>query len=91
MLDVIFTLFEDDMLPKWDQESQVKDDIRGVLYRSLYNKEYKYGYSSRQGRTSEWVGGDSIYDTPSDGAIKPYFPPSSQEELFSILDGPMGE
>lgn len=90
MLDVIFALFEDDMLPKWDQEAQVKDDIRSAIYRSLYAKEYKYGYSSKQGRSAGWVGED-LYQEPPDGSIKPYFPPSTEEELFSILDGPMGQ
>jgi hypothetical protein len=55
----------------------------------MYGKPYKYGQSSAQGRTAEF--GPSIYDAPEDGSIKPYIPPTDEQELFNILGAPMGE
>lgn len=94
MLDVIHVLFEDDTLPRWEQDVEVKSRVRESLYRTMYGTEYKYGYESDQGRSSSWELGDasaSAYDAPLDGSIKPYFPPSSQEEMFNVLGAPMGE
>lgn len=96
MLDVIHVLFEEDTLPRWESDMEIKDNMRDTLYRELYGTEYKYGYSTNRGRSASWDGTGpppaepSIYDA-ADGEIKPYFPPSTEDELFNILGVPLGE
>lgn len=94
MLDVIHALFEEDTLPRWDQDAEVKTKVRRSIYQSMYGEEYKYGYTSDQGRYSEWdsdTGSSGVYQSPNDGSIKPYIPPSDESELYDILGPPMGE
>lgn len=98
MLDVVHVFFEEDILPRWEQDTEVKDKMRETIYRDLYKTEYQYGHSSSQGRNAQWdfdgpppAADPSMYDAPTDGSIKPYFPASTEEELFDILGTPMGE
>lgn len=98
MLDLLHYYFEDDMLPRWEQDSDIKSKVRSIVYREMYKREYKYGITDEIDRHSEWgtdVNGggppSGIYSAPMDGSIKPYIPPTSQEELFSILEPPMGQ
>ncbi|TXH11860.1 MAG: hypothetical protein E6R04_00045 [Spirochaetes bacterium] len=93
MLDVIHVFFEEDMMPTWEQSTEAKSALRKAMYTEMYGVEYKYGYTSEQGRSSDWNGsvGPNLYDAPPDGSIKPYIPPSSPEELSAILGTPMGE
>ena len=90
MLDVIHVFFEEDILPRWEQDIQVKDEARISIYRDMYGVNYKYGFTSAQGRSAEWDT-DSIYATPPEGEIKPYIPPSTPQELANILGAPLGE
>ena len=99
MLDVLHVMFEDDMTPRWEQDADIKSKIRSTLYQSMYKKKYKYALNS-SARSAEWDTGsdyddgyesDPLYAAPVDGAVKPYFPPSSPEELESILGMPVGE
>lgn len=93
MLDVIHVLFEKDTLPTWEQDTEIKNKVRQSIYQQMYGENYKYGYSSEQGRSAEWDGDYSsdMYGPPTDGGIKPYIPPTDPEELFDILGTPMGE
>lgn len=97
MLDVLHVMFEDDMVPRWEQDSDIKSRVRTSLYSNMYNKKYKYALDSAP-RSNEWDSeemddayrGDPIYAPAPEGVVKPYFPPSSPEELESILGTPMG-
>lgn len=100
MLDVIHVLFEDDVLPTWEHDQDIKGKVRKSIYRQMYKRDYKYGSASAEGRTSEWEFGDTptydpefdgIYGPPTDGSIKPYIPPTDEDELFDIIGSPMGE
>lgn len=87
MLDVIHVIFEDDILPRWEQDITVKDEARKTIYGQMYGRPYKYGQASAQGREAEF--GSSMYDAPPDGSIKPYIPPTDPQELVNILGAPM--
>lgn len=89
MLDVLHVLFEDDIIPRWEGDTQIKDEARRAIYRQMYGEEYRYGSGSAQGREAEF--GTSIYDTPPEGEIKPYIPPTDPQELVNILGAPLGE
>lgn len=91
MLDVIHYFFEDDMIPRWEQDTDVKSKVRSVLYREMYDREYKYAVETSDRHADFDVDGTSLYDPSLDGSIKPYFPPSSPEELMSILEPPVGQ
>jgi hypothetical protein len=92
MLDVIHVFFEEDMLPTWEHGPEVKSKMRTSLYRSMYGTEYKYGFSSSQGRNAEWDYSDpSDTGNPDTKVVKPYIPPSTEEELRDILGPAMGE
>ena len=92
MLDIIHYFFEDDLTPRWEQDSEVKSRVRAVLYREMYKREYKYGMSTEADRHADWeVPTSEMYGPPTDGSIKPYIPPTPPEELQNILDGPMGQ
>jgi hypothetical protein len=96
MCDVLHYYFESDTAPTWEHGTEVKDNMRTTLYRDLYGKEYKYAVSSSVPRSASWDGAgpppaeSSIYDA-AEGEIKPYFPASTEEELFDILGAPLGE
>lgn len=94
MLDVIHVLFERDTLPTWEQDIDIKNQVRQSIYQQMYGENYKYGHSSSQGRSSEWDtadGSPDMYGAPAEGVIKPYIPPTDPDELFDILGTPMGE
>lgn len=92
MLDLIHYYFEDDMIPRWEQDSESKSKVRSVLYRSMYDREYKYASEPSDGRHADF---DSDYppeyDGPMELPVKPYFPPTDENDLQSILGAPMGE
>lgn len=93
MLDVIHVFFEEDMLPSWEQGAQVKSAVRKSIYSSMYGTEYKYVLETERTNsfTADGVGSPTLYDEVPEGVVKPYFPPSSEDELSSILGAPMGE
>lgn len=42
MLDVIHFLFEDDMAAASGEQSEARSQVRTILYREFYEKEYRY-------------------------------------------------
>ena len=94
MLDVIHVLFEDDMLPTWEKGSEIKDEVRKHIYRTMYNAEYKYAMTTQTNSStlpSSGLIGSDLYSENVSGPPKPYFPASSEGELEGILGMPMGE
>lgn len=92
MLDVIHVLFEEDLMPTWEQGFEVKNKVRESIYSSMYKTRYKYGDGTGTGGDPEWeLGG--IPEPVVDGKAppKPYFPPSTPEELSAIIGAPLGE
>lgn len=99
MLDVLHVFFEEDMIPKWDQEAQTKSKIRVALYDSMYKKKYKYALDP-QPRHADFDYDDDdvetyepsdLYAPAPDGVVKPYFPATDPEEFNDILGMPLGE
>lgn len=98
MLDVLHYFFEDDMLPRWDQDADTKSKVRVALYDSMYSKKYKYAINTEQRHADFEFGDDDVetyepndlYAPAPDGVVKPYFPPTDPDELSSILGAPMG-
>lgn len=90
MVDFIHFLFEEDSMSISTQEQgEARDKMRSTLYKTLYNREYKYAVSKSQaaGRipddiVSEELTADDI-PTPVDpvfrskGQLKPYIPPTN--------------
>lgn len=92
MLDVIHVLFEEDLMPTWEHGAEVKSKVRESIYSTMYELKYKYGYSSDAGGDPEWeLGGTPEPINAPEGTVKPYIPPSTEEELSAILGAPMGE
>jgi hypothetical protein len=99
MLDVLHVFFEEDMIPRWEQDAQTKSKVRVALYDSMYKKKYKYALDTETRHAdfdydnddNEMYEPNDIYATAPDGVVKPYFPASSPEELNSILGMPLGE
>lgn len=86
MLDVLHYLFETDMIPSWENSAEIKDKVRSTISQSLYGKPYKYGMS---GSNSTPMRGQE-YDMPMSNEVKPYFPPSTEDELQAVLGPPVG-
>ena len=92
MLDVIHALFEEDITPTWEHGAEVKSKVRESIYSSMYKRQYMYGDQTTSNIDPEWeLGGTPTpYDAP-EGTVKPYIPPSSNEELMDILGPALGE
>lgn len=94
MLDVIHVLYEDDITPRWEQETEVKDKMREQLYQLLYNREYRYGRPNGTGGfgSGETPDMPTESDLPPDvQPVKEYFPPTDPDDFASVLkEGPMG-
>lgn len=83
MLDTLHYLFEEDTTFTSSEQYESRDSVRKLVYRTFYQKEYKY--SSNSSRSSEFNPNDYGFDTldapvnaPSDVTkeVKPYFPPT---------------
>ena len=94
-LDIVHYLFEDDFAPKWEQDAEVKSKFREVVYETMYKSKYKYSVSGDKKRTQRFGSFDADgmpeFDLPSGTTeVKPYIPPTPEEDLHSILGGPLG-
>ena len=97
MLDVIHYYMESDFMVSSAEEAEARDKARSIIYKSLYNKEYKYlakskGFSQTNASGSQETFGD--FD-PEKGPTKSYFPPTdfnpdSEKPFGDILDTPLG-
>lgn len=94
MLDVVHVLYEEDIIPKFEQEIEIKDKVRAQLYKLLYEQEYTYGKPSGSGGfgSGETPRMPTLSDLPPEQQeIKDYFPPTDPEDFASVLkEGPMG-
>lgn len=63
MLDVIHFLFEDDMAAASGEQAEARSQVRTILYREFYEKEYKY-----KGDSSSKSGHRSSGPTYADGS-----------------------
>lgn len=94
MLDVIHVFYEEDITPRWEQETEVKDKMREQLYQLLYNRKYRYGQPSGTGGFGSGETPDMPTETdlpPEAFPTKEYFPPTDPEDFAAVLkEPPMG-
>ena len=86
-------MFEDDVIPRWEQDAEAKSKIRTSIYEEMYGKPYKYTVSSSDTQRSASGTMNMLDDLPepAERELKPYVPPTDLGELPDILDAPMGE
>jgi hypothetical protein len=91
MVDVIHVFYEEDLIPKFEQHAEIKSQVRTILYRELYDKEYEYRIKTPGQRFS--VENDpAAFDLPPDTEkTKPFIPATNPEDLPGILEAPLGE
>ena len=101
MLDVVHFLFEEDSRYESSEQAEAIGKLRDVIYGSMYNTTYRYGYS---GKASSSTGRkyiddsnalDPLDDLPRPMVTKPYVPPTnfnpnSSMPFGDVLDAPLG-
>lgn len=104
MLDVLHYLFEEDNSYFSEEHMRSKEELRRVVYESLYGVEYKYKLAKDPTKSRNYVEDDlDNFDdeddlTPFDplkAPTKAYLPPTpfnpdSAKPFGTILDPPMG-
>jgi len=95
MLDVIHTLYEDEALPRVEDEAKNRSNMRTAMWRHLYNKDYPFPYTESASQGGMSAGGlppdESLLPAETTGPkpVKPYIPPTDPEKLPQILDAPL--
>lgn len=101
MLDVIHYIFEEDMRVSSQEEMDAKTEVRKVIYREFYEKDYEYGTStSKRTYTASGQPVDNSFDdiVPFDPTVKSqrkgYIPPTkldddSSKPFGDVLDSPL--
>jgi hypothetical protein len=105
MLDVLHFMMETDNHQE-KEKAVAQTEARNVLYRELYNRTYKYGYS--EGKSPQdfdalddpangWGDLDDLtpFDPTERRQVKPFVPPTefdpdSADPFGGLLDGPAG-
>jgi hypothetical protein len=96
MLDVLHYYMESDFNVSSAEQAEARDKARSIIYKSLYDKEYKFNSSGRrdyQATASSY--NESFPDTdPLEGPTKSYVPPTdfnsnSEKPFGEILDSPL--
>jgi hypothetical protein len=91
MCDVIHVYFEEDVIPRFENEIEAKDAVRAQLYQLLYEQEYRYGRKTGNATSPGTPPMPTVTDLPPEAQpIKPFFPATDPEEFASVLDAPMG-
>lgn len=94
MLDVLHYFYEDDLAPRWEQDANVKSEMREVIYETMYGKKYKYSIGGHRKASF-----DSNHPAPPPDAmpitdpskmpVKPFIPATNPEDLEAILGPPL--
>lgn len=95
MLDVLHYYMEEDFKVPSSEVADARDKARAIIYKSLYNQEYKFGTTSKT-QTSPTAMGfeeDIVPVDPTTGPTKSYFPPTDFNEqavkpFGDVLDAP---
>ena len=97
MLDVLHYYMESDFDVSSAEQAEARDKARSIIYKSLYDKEYKFNSSGkRSSQVTASSYNDSFPDTdPLEGQTKSYVPPTdfnenSKNPFGEILDSPLG-
>jgi hypothetical protein len=91
MLDVIHYIFEEDMAAASGEQAEARSNVRTILYRSFYEREYQYKSNSNSGSVGSYNSGPTYADgspiEPMEDLVpfdpleqakptKPYVPPT---------------
>jgi len=97
MLDVLHYYMETDFRVSSAEQAEARDKARSIIYKSLYNKEYRFGKSNKGYSQPTASGFESSFDDgdPLKGPTKSYVPPTdfnadSGKPFGDILDAPLG-
>jgi hypothetical protein len=97
MLDVLHYYMETDFRVSSAEQAEARDKARSIIYKSLYNKEYRFGKSDKGYSYPTASGSESNFDDgdPLKGPTKSYVPPTDFNEnsgkpFGDILDAPLG-
>ena len=91
MLDVIHVFYEENMVPRYENEIEIRDAVRTQVYQLLYEQEYNYAVKSRSTNLTEPPPMPTESDLPPEAMpTKPFIPATNPDDFASILDGPMG-
>jgi hypothetical protein len=100
MLDVIHYIFEDDAKVSSPEEHKTQQSIRKILYKEIYNKEYRYGTNSNENNPYAAYDGYSDdgefnnFTPPTSNEVKPYIPPTNfnpeSDNPFGLREVPLG-
>lgn len=85
MLDVLHYMYEEDMTPTWEHESEFKDSIRSTIYRELYDTQYSLANNDVMHANADL----SDYGGEPTGTVKPYISPTNPEDYQKLLEPPM--
>jgi hypothetical protein len=97
MLDVLHYYMETDFRVSSAEQAEARDKARSIIYKSLYNKEYRLGVSDKGHSYPTASGYESNFDDedPLKGPTKSYVPPTdfnpdSEKPFGDVLDAPFG-
>jgi len=79
MLDILHYLFEEDLNVTSSEQIEAKSKVRDRVYRSIYNRDYKYSLSkSKTPNYSDFDSLDGYAGSPVvSNQTKPYMPPTN--------------
>jgi hypothetical protein len=88
---VLHSLFEEDVIPLYEEHAEAKSSVRTFIYNELYDRPYNYATGSKSSTASDDYDYPDFVDAPVRQAdVKPYIEPTHAEELTGVLDPPMG-
>ncbi len=95
MLDVLHYYMEEDFRVFSAEQAEARDKARAVLYKLIYDKEYKFGSNKNFSNPTASGFEDSIDPLdPEKGPTKSYIPPTdfnpdSIKPFGDLLDSPL--
>jgi hypothetical protein len=97
MLDVIHFLLEDDTDFSTSEQLKAQRSMRNVIYKTFYNRKYRYGADPNQGAFSDDYEYDDDFNNftpPTSNEVKPYIPPTNfnpdSDNPFGLKEKPLG-
>ncbi len=98
MLDVLHYYMETDFNVSTAEQAEARDKARSIIYKSLYQKEYRFSSSKKEGFSQTNASGIEEDFQPfgsEKGPTKSYVPPTdfnpdSEKPFGDVLDAPLG-
>ncbi len=99
MLDVLHYYMEEDYNVSTQEQIDSRSNVRKVIYRNMYSREYKFP-AGKNNNTQITASGldvnDAVSEDPLKGPTKSYVPPTDfnpnlVKPFGDVLDAPLGE